>query len=52
MDYPPARKGKAKAKKFNFKNGVALVSFLNRIPNMEKIKFKLSDEERNVVGDN
>ncbi len=38
-------KKKDRNQMFDFNNGVGLVKFLNRIPNIEKIKFKLSEEE-------
>lgn len=35
---------------FNFKNGRYLINFIKKIPNIEKVKFRLSDEECEVVG--
>ena len=54
MEMEPMRLGKPKSylSSFDFKNGKVLVDFLNKIPNLESVKFKLSEEECEVVGEN
>ena len=37
------RKDKWKTANFDFKRGKTLVSFINRIPRLEEIKFRLSE---------
>jgi hypothetical protein len=54
MSRTPVPKSKAKAKPsiFDFVNGEVLVRFINRIPGLELIMFRLSEEETQVVAEN
>jgi hypothetical protein len=49
-DSPKKGKYCYEQREFDFRNGTYLVRFLNSIPNLEVVRFKLSEEECEVVG--